>query len=198
MARTVILGRGGHALVLSSFVIGEWIGPDYLVPTDAEVVIGIGDRDGRKMLYLEHRDQVRNAIAPSALIQSHSYGPGFQAMHGAIVQFGCEIGQNVLVNTGAQIDHDCKIGNHCVIAPGAILCGNVTLGEACFVGAGSIIVEGVTLEAETFVPAGSLVVGQDDIRRPRRVVQDDGMPPLEVGSDGPEYFYPESIEHSIG
>lgn len=114
------------------------------------------------------------AISMNAVVTvSVILGNACQIMAGAIVQPGALIGHNVLINTGAQVDHDCVIGNYTHIAPGAILCGNVTLGEDCQIGAGAIIVQGVTLDAGTKIPAGTLVVGQDDLRRPQRVVRSD-------------------------
>jgi acetyltransferase-like isoleucine patch superfamily enzyme len=110
------------------------------------------------------------------------FDEGCQIMAGVIFQCAASCGKNVLVNTGAHIDHDCWIGDHCVISPGAILCGGVTLGEGCAIGAGAIIVQGVTLEPETIVPAGTLVVGQDDMRRPQRVVCGDGAAPPPHGT----------------
>ncbi len=160
----VIIGDGGHARVLQSLVGFPMLGPGDDVPEDCRVVIGVGEHAKRRELFLKYRDRV-------AGVSKHgdTAPRGFQRMCGAIVQPGCSIGENVLVNTGAQIDHDCRIGNHCTISPGAILCGGVTLGEGCFVGAGAIIIQGVTLEPDTFVPAGALVVKANDFRLPQPV-----------------------------
>jgi carbonic anhydrase/acetyltransferase-like protein (isoleucine patch superfamily) len=164
--RYVILGKGGHAqaLVDAWFQNGRhsWrlVGPGEDIGECDWVLIGVGQIAIRRSLYGQHKDRV--------------YNSGIQVMTRAFVSMSALLGENALINTGAQIDHDCVIGDHCVISPGAILCGNVTLGEACFVGAGAIIVEGVTLHAGSFVPAGSLVVGQDDLRVPQRVVFPDG------------------------
>lgn len=169
--RIVMLGDGGHAAALSQFVmVNWWVTDDTKVEPDDQVVIGVGDLVTRRKLFEKFAPRVKAVWAPGVRLPT-SPGRGFQFLTGVIVSVGCRIGDNVLVNTGAQIDHDCTIGHHCVIAPGAILCGGVTLGEACFVGAGAIIVEGVTLEPETFVPAGTLVVGPDDFRMPVRMVQ---------------------------
>ena len=158
--RYVILGKGGHAQALADIY---WpcifVGIDDLVP-DGPIIIGVGDIPRRRTLWANWSYAVPDR--------------GVQKMRGAIVYDSAKLGDNVLVNTGAQIDHDCIIGDHCVISPGAILCGNVTLGEACFIGAGAIILQGVTLEPETFVPAGTLVLGQDHFRKPVRMVRSGG------------------------
>lgn len=161
--RTVILGDGGHAKVLASLLSKpEMIGKDVPVPKGVDLVIGVGDVGTRKALYEQYEDRVISVIwnfssFPFFVVKGSSFWPGLQVMAGVIIQPGCSIGRNVLINTGAQIDHDCTIGDHSVIGPGAILCGTVTLGEACCVGAGAVITQNVTLDAGTFVKAGSVV-----------------------------------------
>ncbi|KKN23429.1 hypothetical protein LCGC14_0905110 [marine sediment metagenome] len=171
MARTVILGNGGYAKILACQARGECLDKDDPIPDDADILIGVGDKDKRRELYLKHRGRVVGTVADTANFVAMNHGDGLHLMAGAIIQPGCAIGENVLINFGALIDHDCNIGDHCVISPGAILCGSVTLGEGCFVGAGAIIIQEVTLPDETFVPAGTLVVGPDDFRKPVRDVR---------------------------
>ena len=174
MARWVILGKGGHAAVLRWALEqenGEIVSTesDDDVRPDDYLAIGMGDMERRRAKYVKFGDhRFPPVIHPATVYPSSIAISGLQLMAGAIVQPGCLIGYNVLINTGAQIDHDCTIGDHCIISPGAILCGNVELGEACEIGAGAIIVQGVKLVAETKIPAGSLVVGPNDVRRPRR------------------------------
>lgn len=134
--------------------------------------VGFGNPVDRKRVFDEYgvekcRGVFRGLTACSPIPQSA------QTMFGSIIMPLCKIGNNVLINTGAQIDHHCVIGDHCHIAPGAILCGNVTLGEGCSIGAGAAIIQGVSLNAWTRVPAGSLVLEQGDIRRPVRMVPRD-------------------------
>lgn len=167
--RVVILGAGGHA---KSFrhatpytrvpVIDAMIENDDDVRPDDIVYLGVGDQKKRRALFKKFKNQIPNH--------------GVQIMGNVWIGPDVKMGDNVLVNTGAQIDHDCSIGAHSIIAPGAILCGGVTLGENCFIGAGAIIVENVTLEPETFVPAGALVCGQSDMRMPQRVVCNGATP----------------------
>ena len=195
MARTVILGNGGFAKILQNITGGGCLDKDESVPSDAAVVIGVGDKDRRRELYEEYSPRVLSVIDGMSLAcRGASAGVGLQVMAGVIIQPGCTIGENVLINFGALIDHDCNIGDHCVISPGAILCGSVTLGEGCFVGAGAIIIQGVTLPDETFVPAGTLVVSASDFRKPQRVVRGDRASKAMVGPDVKQ----ELSEASIG
>ncbi|MGI9503589.1 MAG: hypothetical protein ACR2RE_11100, partial [Geminicoccaceae bacterium] len=174
--RVVILGAGGHAKALRHVLpytrvpVIKLIENDDEVRSSDQVYIGIGDQKKRRLLFEKFRDQIPNR--------------GVQIMGNTWIGPDVRIGNNVLVNTGAQIDHDCSIEAHCVIAPGAILCGAVTLGEGCFIGAGAIIVQEVTLEPDTFVPAGTLVVGSDDFRKPIRMVRDRGADQVDLRQEG--------------
>lgn len=173
----IILGDGGHAKVVrdalnleSGVLIRPW---NFDVTAGDDLTFGMGSPTYKRELVEIHGKgrftwvfDRRVIIAPSA-----HHGHGLQLMAGAIVQAGVELGDHVLVNTGAQIDHDCVISDYCHIGPGAILCGNVTLGDDCVIGAGTVVVQGVTLDAGTIIPAGSLVVGPDDLRRPQRYLR---------------------------
>lgn len=180
-----ILGNGGHAKVLAEMMKntlevafidkGEEVPERKSVNDSQLIVVGVGDMDLRRKLWDEYSSNYCMIN-----VRSHLYGEvgeehtGLQFMPGVVIQPGCTLGVNVLVNTSASIDHDCTIGAHCHVAPGATLCGGVTLGEGTFVGAGATIVEGATLEPGTFVPAGTLVVGQDDMRKPITALRGNG------------------------
>lgn len=159
----VILGDGGFAHSVADMLC-EWDAGEEAIETrftaddndvrpDETPVIGLGDHDKRIRIYHQYAGRIPFA--------------GIQIMRNAWVEWGCEIGRNVLVNANSFVDHDCRIGDHSVISPGCTICGKVTLGERCFIGAGTTIVPGVTLPASTFIRAGSLVVSDKDIRRPR-------------------------------
>ncbi len=200
MADEVILGNGGLAKVLHSITDAPMLGPDDYVPSHSSIIIGVGDLDRRREIYNECGDRASlTVVSNSAETTDYVNGRGLQVLHRAVIQSGCNIGENVLINFGALIDHDCNIGSHCVISPGAILCGSVTLGEGCFVGAGAIIIQEVTLDPETFVPAGTLVVGPDDFRKPQRVVRGDRAAKTSVPEDMvllEEHTFEKRVEHS--
>ena len=176
----VILGGGGHSKVLIEALRyradsaldrisvmnfhTDFDSLERTIPKDTflKLVNGVGLMDARKIVYAYAKSKPyrnQSVIHPSAVISSDGdsiFGDGLQAMAGAVIQPGCKIGHNVLVNTGAQIDHDCIIGDHCHIAPGAILCGGVTVGEGAFIGAGAVIPEGRKIPDNAFVPAGTV------------------------------------------
>ena len=159
-----ILGHGGHAKVCADVLRlhgleHKCVTTDEVIPERAILIMGIGDLDIRKKLFVEYLERYWfwKLTHPSAIVAFDiRHGLGFQIMAGAIIQPGCHIGHNVLINTGAQIDHDCIIGHHCHIAPGAVLCGEVIVGEGSFIGAGAIIPEGRKIPSNAFVPAGTV------------------------------------------
>lgn len=130
---------------------------------DVKLVNGVGLVEGRlaarRKLFERWEKKTFLAVIHSSVILGSgvSLGRGVQLMAGSIGQTGTVIGDNVIVNTGAQIDHDGRIGAHTMIGPGAILCGGVTVGEEVLVGAGAIILPGLVIGDGAIVGAGAVV-----------------------------------------
>ncbi|WP_027363344.1 acetyltransferase [Desulfotruncus alcoholivorax] len=98
-------------------------------------------------------------VHPSAVLsQMVHMAEGVQVMAGAVVQVGCRIGENSVINTRASIDHDCIIGRHVHIAPGAILAGGVKIGNKAYIGAGATVIQGISIGNNSIVAAGAVVV----------------------------------------
>jgi sugar O-acyltransferase (sialic acid O-acetyltransferase NeuD family) len=100
-----------------------------------------------------------DVIHPSAVIAAdvHIF-EGVQIMAGAVIQTGCSIGKNSIINTTASIDHDCMIADHVHIAPGVTLSGGVKIGENAHIGSGATIIQGVKIGQNSLVGAGAVVV----------------------------------------
>lgn len=95
-------------------------------------------------------------IHPAAWVATGAeLADGVQVMAGAIIQPGCNIGENTVVNTKVSVDHDCKIGPHVHVAPGVTLCGGVSIGEGSFIGAGAVVVQGVQVGLRSVIGAGT-------------------------------------------
>ena len=129
---------------------------------------GIGStRDGRvrREVFERFRSQgyrFAEVVHPSAVIAADAVlGEGVQVMAGAVVQPGCRIGVNAIINTRASVDHDCIIGDHVHIAPGAVLAGSVTVGTGAHVGTGATVIQGIAIGAAAIVAAGAVVT--DDV-----------------------------------
>lgn len=83
---------------------------------------------------------------------------GVQIMAGSVVQPGCKIGANSIINSRASIDHDTIIGSHVHVAPGVTLSGEVQIGSGTLVGSGATIIQGVRIGESAIVAAGAVVI----------------------------------------
>lgn len=98
-------------------------------------------------------------IHPSTAIAADvNISEGVQIMAGAVIQTGCSIGKNSIINTTASIDHDCIIAEHVHIAPGVTLSGEVRISENAHIGVGATIIQGVRIGRNSLVGAGAVVV----------------------------------------
>ncbi len=97
-------------------------------------------------------------IHPAASVSHRvTLAEGGQIMAGAVVQPGCQLGENVIVNSCASVDHHGRLAAHVHLAPGVRLSGGVSIGPGCHVGTGAVLIQGVTLGAECLVAAGAVV-----------------------------------------
>lgn len=132
---------------------------------EIELVNGIGSigvAKVRRSVFEKFKEQgyhFRQVIHPSAVVSPRAFlGEGVQVMAGAVVNIGCQIDDDAIINTGASVDHDCQIGKHVHIAPGATLSGGVSVGDETLVGTGSSVIQGISIGAGALVGAGSNVI----------------------------------------
>lgn len=92
-------------------------------------------------------------VSPDAILSE-----GVQIMAGAVVQPGCMIGANSIINTRASVDHDCILGEHVHIAPGAVLGGNVMISDGVHIGTGASVIEQLRIGEDAMICAGACVV----------------------------------------
>jgi sugar O-acyltransferase (sialic acid O-acetyltransferase NeuD family) len=108
--------------------------------------------DGKGYVFLK-------VCCPNAFVSEHTVlGEGCHIINGAIINPGCTVGVNSIINTGAQLDHDCEVGDHSHIGPGAILSGGVRVGRECHVGVGAVVTQSITIGDGAIVAAGAVVV----------------------------------------
>ena len=121
----------------------------------------VGDMTPRRVVFerLTNRGfRFASVVHPQAFCEDNvELGDGVQIMAGAVIQIGCRISANTIVNTRASIDHDCRIGAHCHIAPGVTLSGGVSIGDSSHIGVGAAIVQGIEIGAGALIAAGSAV-----------------------------------------
>jgi UDP-perosamine 4-acetyltransferase len=146
-------------------VLGDDDALKHFSPADIRLINGIGQTVGsntrtRIYLTLKQAGFIFPAIThPFAWVAPDAIrADGVQIMAGAIIQPGCHIGENSIVNTRASIDHDARIGAHVHIAPGAILCGGVSVDDHAFIGAGATLGPGVHIGKSAIVGAGATVL----------------------------------------
>lgn len=97
-------------------------------------------------------------IHPSAIIASDAVlSEGTQIMAGTVIQPGCRIGINSILNTRASVDHDCIIGDHVHVAPGVTLSGGVSVGSRSHIGTGATVIQGISIGIGCLIAAGSVV-----------------------------------------
>jgi len=118
------------------------------------------------------------AVHPSAIVASEvTLGEGVQIMAGAIIQPGCHIGSNSIVNTGTSVDHDCSIGSHVHLAPRVTLSGGAQIEDRVHVGTGAVLIQGIHICRNSLVGAGAVVL--KDVAENTKVF---GVPAREVSS----------------
>jgi sugar O-acyltransferase (sialic acid O-acetyltransferase NeuD family) len=125
---------------------------------DERGFIAIGDNGARLRVASRYRGRLVNLVHRTAFVaQDTPLGEGSVMMAATVVNVGCRIGSNVIINTGATVDHDCRIGDGVHIAPGCHLCGGVDVGEGSFLGVGTVVVPGIRIGRKVFIPAGQTV-----------------------------------------
>lgn len=134
-------------------------------PDSVALVLGVGSTRPGTVRRSIHETYTKlgygflSCVHPSAWVsQDAEIGQGAQIMAGAIIQPGCRIGENTIINTRASVDHDACIGNHVHIAPGAVLGGSVTIGDGAHIGTGASVIETRTIGVDALVAAGACVI----------------------------------------
>lgn len=187
-ASHIVIGGGGHARALVDILLVNklpikgytdhsetlgnvfqcipYMGNDETIFSmsvhEIQLVNGIGSITQREKiftLFKEKRYTFATVQHPSAIVSPFStLEEGVQVMAGAIIQPGCFIGKNSIINTRASVDHDCVIGNHVHISPGAVLCGSVVVEDNVQIGAGATVIQGVRIGKNSLVGAGAVVI----------------------------------------
>lgn len=143
-------------------------------PQNYDLVNGVGSirlPHARGMIFRKLKESgysFATVVHPAAIIGSEvELGEGAQIMAGAILQPGCRVGCNTIINTRSSLDHDCSIGSHCHIAPGATLSGGVRTGNSVHIGTGATVIQGIVIGSDCLVAAGAVVVA--DVAEGRQV-----------------------------
>ncbi len=159
------LAAQGEKRWLGVQVLGSDSVLESMDPEQIYVVNGVGQAVGattRMGLFTWVRSlgfRLPALVHPTAWVADDVFlDEGVQIMAGAVIQPGCQIGLNTIVNTNANVDHDSRIGSNVHIAPGATLCGGVNVESGAFVGAGATVIQNVSIGRAAVVAAGATVV----------------------------------------
>ncbi len=133
-------------------------------PSEIQLVNGLGSVGlpvKRQQLFEKFKGmgyKFATVVHPSAVIASDVVlGEGVQVMAGVVIQPGCRIGINSIINTRASVDHDCAIGDHVHIAPGVTMSGGVKIGMGSHIGTGATVIQGLSIGNGCLVAAGAVV-----------------------------------------
>lgn len=134
-------------------------------PGQVLLVNGVGSVGlpvNRRRIYESLKEQgyrFASVLHPAAVVASDVVlEEGSQIMAGAVIQPGCRIGANSIVNTRASVDHDCSIGPHSHLAPGVTLSGGVTTGAGVHIGTGATVIQTISIGENALVAAGAVVI----------------------------------------
>ena len=138
-------------------------------PSEIDIVNGIGSLPFQQLRW-RVGDKVRSwgytlskVIHPSAVISADVLlNEGVQVMAGCVIQTGCSIGRDSIINTGSVIDHDCEVGENTHIAPGCVLSGGVNVGMSGHIGTGTRIIQNIQVGEGTVVAAGTTLYKDAD------------------------------------
>ena len=89
---------------------------------------------------------------------SAKIGDGVVMFPTAMVDKGCVIEDNVLLNVGVTIAHDSTVKKHSFLSPRVAMAGFSTIGQRCMIGINSTIIDNISICDDVRVGGGNLVI----------------------------------------
>lgn len=130
------------------------------------VVVAIGDNDSRESVVARLRAFQISYLTlchPTAYVSpSAKIGAGTVLMPHVVISAEAQVGDHVVINTGAIVEHECVLENFCSVAPNACLAGQVILREGSAICMGANIREKLEVGAHATIGAGSTVLHNVD------------------------------------
>ncbi len=101
-------------------------------------------------------------VVPGAIIRKYSYLEEGVVIMPSIINLGCYIGKNTMIDMGAVIGSCAQIGENCHISANVVIGGvlepvnenPVIIEDNVFIGAGSQILEGILIEGGAVIASG--------------------------------------------
>jgi sugar O-acyltransferase (sialic acid O-acetyltransferase NeuD family) len=130
---------------------------------EIHIICAIGKSSVRKLVY-EKITQYSNVklatlIDPSVRIdKTVNIGEGSIICRNCTLTVDSNIGNGVLMNTGASVGHDSIVGDYCTFLTNSIAAGHTNFGECCEIGSGAFILQGKKVVANTVLaPLSSIL-----------------------------------------
>jgi sugar O-acyltransferase (sialic acid O-acetyltransferase NeuD family) len=201
--KLVIIGGGGHALVVTEAVqaagvqpegyyddnpeamLGQRLSINYLGPLaavkiaeDDLYIVALGDVNLRRRVQQGLPYDLAATIihAESFVSPSATLGTGIFVAPKAMVHTFASIDDHCIINSAAIIEHECAVGENTHVGPGAILGGGVRVGAHTLIGLGARVLPGVRIGSGCTIGAGAVVL--KDVPNDTKVV---GVPAQTLG-----------------
>lgn len=183
--KLVLIGGGGHALVVAEAVQAAGVQPEGYYDDNPEAVLGqrlnvhyLGSMSAIRIaeddLYIiavgdvQLRRRVQQGLpydlaatiihAESFVAPSATLGTGIFVAPKAMVHSFASIDDHCIINSAAVVEHECAIGENSHVGPGAVLGGGARVGAHTLVGLGARVLPGVRIGAGCVIGAGAVVV----------------------------------------
>lgn len=98
-------------------------------------------------------------VDPTAII-----GEGVVMFPAAVVDKGCVVEDNVLLNIGVTIAHDSCVKRHSFLSPRVAVAGFTTVGERCMIGINSTIIDNLDICDDTRIGGGAVLISSTQRR----------------------------------
>lgn len=145
----------------SASIEGGWEYLRRMKPDAFELIVAVGQPRVRAALAERTGASgmpFRNAVHPAAVVMpSAKLGVGNTLCPGAVIGSGAQVGNHVIVNTGAVVEHDSVVEDFATICPGVQLGGRSRVGRGAFLSTGAVILPRMTIGAGAVVAAGAVV-----------------------------------------
>jgi sugar O-acyltransferase (sialic acid O-acetyltransferase NeuD family) len=192
MEKIVLIGGGGHAIVVAQAAERAGIVVQAFLDDETESALAAGDsalerigglRDiaeaqgqpthlavgqlevRRELLTMLEKTGVEQMtiIDPAGLVMDRAaVGAGVFVAAGAIVQARARIAGSCIINTGAIVEHECTLEENVHVAPGAVLAGRVRVGRDTLIGLGARVLPGISIGRGCVVGGGAVVTRDVD------------------------------------
>ncbi len=131
-------------------------------PKDAEIVIGSGEPELRRVFYERVRKdgyQLATVIHPEAEISPTAIlGNGVIALRGCVINHHARIGDNTCCMIYSVVGHDSDIAAHCQISTFVSIGGHCRMKECTFLGLHASVKDRLTIGRYAIIGQGSHVI----------------------------------------